>query len=93
MALKSCSVARFTKARNIAERCQKKHVASVRRTLRKARELSDADAAERLIRNLARRMKKEAPGVSGSIPEGVVRCFPSAAGSPPSARRAPASSY
>ena len=55
------------KARNIAERCPKKHVASVRRTLRKAWELDDAADAERLIRDLARRMEKEAPGVSGSM--------------------------
>ena len=59
------------KARNIAERCPKKHVASVRRTLRKAWELDDAAEAERLIRELARRMEKEAPGVSGSILEGL----------------------
>ena len=59
------------KARNIAERCPKKHVASVRRTLRKAWELDDAAEAERLIRDLARRMEKEAPGVSGSILEGL----------------------
>ena len=59
------------KARNIAERCPKKHVASVRRALRKAWELDDAAEAERLIRDLARRMEKEAPGVSGSILEGL----------------------
>ena len=59
------------KARNIAERCPKKHVASVRRTLRKAWELDDAADAERLIRDLARRMEKEAPGVSGSMLEGL----------------------
>jgi hypothetical protein len=38
--------------------------------LRKAWELDDAAEAERLIRELARRMEKEAPGVSGSILEG-----------------------
>jgi transposase-like protein len=59
------------KARNIAERCPKKQVASVRRTLRKAWELDDAAEAERLIRDLARRMEKEAPGVSGSLLEGL----------------------
>ncbi len=59
------------KARNIAERYPKKHVASVRRTLRKAWELDDATKAERLIRELARRMEKDAPGVSGSILEGL----------------------
>jgi hypothetical protein len=59
------------KARNIAERCPKKHIATVRGTLRKAWELDDAAEAERLIRDLARRMEKEAPGVSGSILEGL----------------------
>jgi len=59
------------KACNIAERCPKKHVATVRRTLRKAWELDDAAEAERLIRDLARRMEKEAPGVCGSILEGL----------------------
>lgn len=59
------------KALNIAERCPKKHLASVRRTLRKAWELDDAAAAERLIRNLARHMEREAPGVSGSILGGL----------------------
>lgn len=59
------------KAHNIAERCPKKHVASVRRTLRKAWELDDAAEAERLIRDLARRMEKEALGVSSSISEGL----------------------
>lgn len=59
------------KARNIAERCPKKHVASVCRTLRKAWELDGVTEAERLIRDLARRMEKEAPGVSGSILEGL----------------------
>lgn len=58
-------------ARNIAERCPKKHVASVRRTLPKAWELDDPAGAERLIRDLARRMEKEAPGVSGSMLEGL----------------------
>lgn len=39
--------------------------------MRKAWELDDAAEAERLIRDLARRMEKEAPGVSGSILEGL----------------------
>jgi len=59
------------KARNIAERCPKKHVASVRSTLRKAWEMDDANAAERLIRDLAKRMAREAPGVCGSLLEGL----------------------
>ncbi len=48
--IQRCQVQR---ACNIAERCPKKHVASVRRTLRKAWELDDAAEAERLIRDLA----------------------------------------
>ena len=59
------------KARNIAERCPKKHVAGVRATLRKAWEMDDASAAERLIRDLAKRMAREAPGVCGSLLEGL----------------------
>ena len=45
--------------------------ASVRKALRQARELSDADKAEKLIVNLARRLEREAPGVSTSIREGL----------------------
>ena len=59
------------KARNIAGRLPKKLHASVRKTLRQAWELSDADQAERLMRNLARRLEREAPGVSASILEGL----------------------
>lgn len=59
------------KARNIAERCPKKYVASVRNVLRKAWELDDAAEAERLIKDLAKRMEREAPGVAGSILEGL----------------------
>ncbi len=42
--------------------------ASVRRVLRQAWEM---DKAEKLIRNLARRLEHQAPGVSGSILEGL----------------------
>ena len=59
------------KARNIVERLPKPLHASVRRTLREAWELDDADKAEKLIRNLARRLEREAPGVSASILEGL----------------------
>ena len=45
--------------------------ASVRHTLRQAWELDDAEKAERLIRNLARRLEQMAPGVSASILEGI----------------------
>jgi putative transposase len=59
------------KARNIAERLPKKLHASVRKVLRQAWELADADKAERLMRNLARRLERQAPGVSASILEGL----------------------
>jgi putative transposase len=59
------------KARNIAERLPKKLHASVRKVLRQAWELDDAQTAERLMRNLARRLEREAPGVSASILEGL----------------------
>lgn len=59
------------KARNILERLPKPLHASIRKTLRQAWELDDAAQAERLIRNLARRLEREAPGVSGSILEGI----------------------
>ena len=44
------------KARNIMERLPKEHHAATRRVLRQAWELDDADKAEKLIRNLARRL-------------------------------------
>ncbi len=59
------------KARNIIERLPPSQHAAVRRVLRQAWELDDADKAEKLIRNLARRLEYEAPGVSGSILEGL----------------------
>ncbi len=59
------------KARNIVDRLPKHLHASVRKVLRQAWELDDAAKAERLIRNLARRLEHEAPGVSGSILEGI----------------------
>jgi transposase-like protein len=59
------------KARNIVERLPKHLHAGVRRTLRQAWELDDADKAEKLIRNLAQRLEREAPGVSASILEGM----------------------
>jgi hypothetical protein len=45
--------------------------ASVRRALRQAWELDDAEKAEKLIRNLAQRLERDAPGVSKSILEGL----------------------
>src|SRR4029077_1452756 len=55
------------KARNIMERLPKSLQAGVRKVLRQAWELGDAAKAERLLRNLARRLQHDAPGVSGSI--------------------------
>jgi putative transposase len=59
------------KARNILERLPKPLHASVRKPLRQAWELDDADKAERMIRNLARRLEQQAPGVAASILEGL----------------------
>jgi transposase-like protein len=59
------------KARNILERLPKHLHAPVRTALRQAWELDDAEKAERLIRNLARRLEQVAPGVSASILEGL----------------------
>jgi len=59
------------KARNIMERLPKPLHASVRRALRQAWELDDAAKAEKLIRNLAHRLERDAPGVSGSLLEGL----------------------
>jgi transposase-like protein len=59
------------KARNIMERLPKPLHASVRRALRQAWELDDASKAEKLIRNLAHRLERDAPGVSGSLLEGL----------------------
>src|SRR5262249_8588153 len=59
------------KARNVIERLPKPLHASVRRVLRQAWELDDADQAERLLRNLARRLDQEAPGVAASTLDGL----------------------
>jgi putative transposase len=59
------------KARNIMERLPKPLHPSVRRTLRQAWEMSDPAKAEKLIRNLARRLEQDAPGVAASILEGL----------------------
>jgi hypothetical protein len=59
------------KARNIMERLPKSLHASVRRVLRQAWELDDADKAEKLSRNLAQRLERDWPGVAGSILEGI----------------------
>ncbi len=59
------------KARNIMERLPPSLHASVRRALRQAWELDDASKAERLLRNLAQRLERDAPGVAKSILEGL----------------------
>ena len=67
-AIQRCQV---HKGRNITERLPEHLKAGVKKALRQAWELDDAQKAERLIRNLARRLEKDAPGVSGSILEGL----------------------
>ena len=62
---------RIHKARNILERLPKSMHASVRRVLRQAWEMDDAERAETLIRNLARRLERDWNGVSASILEGI----------------------
>jgi hypothetical protein len=59
------------KARNIMERLPKEHHATTRRVLRQAWELDDADKAEKLICNLARRLDQQWPGVAASTLEGL----------------------
>jgi transposase-like protein len=59
------------KARNILDRLPKSMHASVRRVLRQAWEMNDASKAEKLLRNLARRLEKDWQGVSASILEGL----------------------
>ena len=59
------------KARNILERLPKSMRASVRRVLRQAWEMDDAERTETLIRNLARRLERDWNGVSASILEGI----------------------
>src|SRR5271156_3267276 len=77
------------KARNILERLPKHLHAPVRAALRQAWELDDADKAERLIRNLTRRLEQVGPGVAASILEGmnemltVIRLGPASAAGPP----------
>ncbi len=67
-AIQRCQV---HKGRNIIERLPEHLHASVKKALRQAWEQSDADKAERLLRNLARRLEQVEPGVAGSILEGL----------------------
>jgi len=59
------------KGRNIIERLAEGLKPSVKKALRQAWDQDDAAKAERLLRNLARRLEHEEPGVSGSILEGL----------------------
>ena len=68
VAIQRCQV---HKARNIMERLPKALHASVRRVLRQAWELDDADKAEKLLRNLAQRLERDWSGVASSILEGI----------------------
>ena len=65
------SSAQVHKGRNIIERLPQHLHASVKKALRQAWDQDDANKAERLLRNLARRLEHEEPGVSGSILEGL----------------------
>ena len=77
------------KARNVIERLPKPLHAAVRRALRQAWEIDDADKAERLLRNLARRLEGEAAGVAKSILEGLDEMLTvNRLGLPPGLRRA-----
>ncbi|MDP7540772.1 MAG: transposase, partial [Alphaproteobacteria bacterium] len=67
-AIQRCQV---HKGRNITERLDEPLRPSVRKALRQAWEQDDAERAERLLRNLARRLEHEAPGVAASILEGL----------------------
>jgi transposase-like protein len=59
------------KARNIMDRLPERLRPATRRALRQAWELDDADKAERLLCNLARRLDQEGHGVANSILEGI----------------------
>ena len=59
------------KGRNIVERLDESLHAGVTKVLRQVWEQDDAAKAEKLLRNLARRLEHDAPGVSGSILEGL----------------------
>ena len=59
------------KGRNIIERLDPSFHAGVKKVLRQAWDSSTAEQAERVLRNLARRLDHDAPGVSASILEGL----------------------
>ena len=68
VAIQRCQI---HKARNIMDRLPKEMHASTRRALRQAWELDDPLKAEKLIRNLARRLEQDRPGAAASILEGI----------------------
>jgi putative transposase len=57
--------------RNIIERLDPSLHASVKKVLRQAWDSPTAEQAERVLKNLARRLDHDAPGVSASILEGL----------------------
>src|SRR5271166_4870686 len=59
------------KGRNILERLPKSMHASVRSVLRQTWEMDDAAKAEKLLRDLARRLERDWQGVAASILEGL----------------------
>ncbi len=67
-AIQRCQV---HKGRNIIERLDESLHTGVKKALRQAWDQDDADKAERLLKNLARRLEHEEPGVAGSILEGL----------------------
>ena len=65
------TAARSTRAVTSSSRLPQHLHASVKKALRQAWDQDDANKAERLLRNLVRRLEHEEPGVSGSILEGL----------------------
>ena len=59
------------KGRNIIERLDPSLHSSVKKVLRQAWDSPTAEQAERVLKNLARRLDHDAPGVSASILEGL----------------------
>ena len=59
------------KGRNIVERLDPSLHAGVKKVLRQAWDSPTAEQADRVLRNLARRLDHDAPGVSASIHEGL----------------------
>lgn len=68
VAIQRCQV---HKGRNIIERLDERLKPSLKKALRQAWEQDNAERAERLLKNLARRLEHETPGVSASILEGL----------------------